>query len=260
MRRKKTDDEHENLERWLLTYADLITLLLAFFIMLYTFSKQDAQKYQEVTSNLKSIFSGGKGVAGKGSGTGVIPLEAMSKADSDEEIKKQLEEQIKEVTSEDSKQKNISVISDERGTVVRIMDKAFYDEGKADLKERAKQTLDKIIPVVKSVNNHIRIEGHTDNIPISKGEFKSNWELSVRRATEVVRYLIEKGNIPPQRISATGYAEYRPVVNNDTAENRALNRRIEIILAKSSSGDKTVEKPVEKPLDKPINIKEQFKP
>lgn len=237
MRRKNHEEESENSERWLLTYADLITLLLAFFIMMYTFSKQDAQKFQEVSTQLKAIFAGGTGITSKGGTAGATPLGLISKGTSSDEIKKQLENEIKAVANKNGLQGNISIFSDERGIVIRIVDKAFFDEGAAELKEKARSALDKITPVVKQINNHIRIEGHTDNVPISTNEFKSNWELSVRRSTEVVRYFIEKGNIPPQRISAAGYAEYRPVVNNDTPENRSINRRIEIIVAKNPSSD-----------------------
>lgn len=237
MRKKKYNVEHENAERWLLTYADLITLLLAFFIMMYTFSKQDVQKYQEVSARLKAIFAGGTGIAQKGNISGTAPLELMpaNSSTSSNEIKQQIEQEIKTMANANGLKDNFSVFSDERGIIIRIMDKAFFDEGKADLKDSAKSILDKIVPVVKQINNHIRIEGHTDNVPIKTNEFKSNWELSVRRATEVVRHLIERGDVPPQRISATGYAEYRPVVNNDSAANRALNRRIEIIVAKSQT-------------------------
>ncbi|MFZ2801097.1 MAG: OmpA family protein, partial [Syntrophorhabdus sp.] len=108
-----------------------------------------------------------------------------------------------------------------------------FDEGKAELKDGAKNALDRIVPIIKNVENHIRIEGHTDNVPISTNEFKSNWELSVRRATEVVRYFVEKKGLPPERISATGYAEYRPIANNNSPQHRAMNRRIEIIVAKT---------------------------
>ncbi len=236
MRKKKHSEEHENAERWLLTYADLITLLLAFFIMMYTFSKQDVQKYQEVSTHLKAIFAGGTGIAQKGSISGTAPMELMSvKSTSNDEIKQKIEQEIKTMVNANGLKDNFSVFSDERGIIIRIMDKAFFDEGKAELKDSAKKILDKIIPVVKQINNHIRIEGHTDNVPIKTNEFKSNWELSVRRATEVVRHLIERGDVPPQRISATGYAEYRPIVGNDTMTNRALNRRIEIILAKNQA-------------------------
>jgi len=230
MRRKNGADEHENLERWLLTYADLITLLLAFFIMMYTFSKQDAQKYNEVTAHLKSIFSGGSGIAKKGNLEGKLPVDLQMQIGSNAMIEERIKQEFREIADENGLKNNITVFTDARGVVVRIMDKAFYDEGKADLKQGAKNALDKIIPIMKDIKNHIRIEGHTDNTPISKGEFKSNWELSVRRATEVVRYIVEKGPIAPDRISATGYAEYRPIVSNDTAENKALNRRVEIII------------------------------
>lgn len=230
MRRKNGADEHENLERWLLTYADLITLLLAFFIMMYTFSKQDAQKYNEVTAHLKSIFSGGSGIAKKGNLEGKLPVDLQMQIGSNAMIEERIKQEFREIADENGLKNNITVFTDARGVVVRIMDKAFYDEGKADLKQGAKNALNKIIPIMKGIKNHIRIEGHTDDTPISKGEFKSHWELSVRRATEVVRYIVEKGPIAPDRVSATGYAEYRPIVSNDTAENKALNRRVEIII------------------------------
>ena len=233
MKKRKHDEEHENAERWLLTYADLITLLLAFFIMMYVFSKKDAYKYDEVASHLKTIFSGGTGLAGKGSVTATSPIDMPSRGASSGEIKRQLEGEFLDKNRDESGRESISVLSDERGIVIRVLDKAFFDEGKAELKEGAKNALDKIVPIIKDVENHIRIEGHTDNVPINTSEFKSNWELSVRRATEVVRYFIEKRGLPPERISATGYAEYRPISQNNSPKNRALNRRIEIIVAKS---------------------------
>ncbi|MBA4389322.1 MAG: hypothetical protein C0399_00065 [Syntrophus sp. (in: bacteria)] len=236
MKRKKTEEEHENNERWLITYADLITLLLAFFIMMYVFSKKDTQKYEEVVGHLKTIFTGGANAPGQAKAAGIVSFDLPIKMaqGSSEEVQKKLKDELHSLAGNGASQKNISVFVDERGTVIRILDKAFFDEGKADFKEKAKNALDKIVPVVKSVNNHIRIEGHTDNVPINTREFRSNWELSVRRATEVVRYFIEKYDFSPERISAVGYAEHRPVAPNDTAENRALNRRIEIIITKST--------------------------
>jgi chemotaxis protein MotB len=235
LRRKKREEEHENLDRWLITYADLITLLLAFFIMMYVFSKQDAQKYDEVVGHLKTIFSGGPGSSSQGKDAGPLLFELPVKIakNTGEEVRKKLEAEMQSLTDNESIKKNISIFSDERGVVIRILEKALFDEGRADLKERAKDALGKIVPVVKNIDNQIRIEGHTDNVPINNHEFRSNWELSVRRATEVVSYFIEKYDFSPVRVSAVGYAEYRPVVVNDTPENRALNRRIEIIVIKS---------------------------
>lgn len=238
MRRKKKEDEHENLDRWLITYSDLITLLLAFFIMMYTFSKQDAQKYQEVTEQLRAIFTGGASILHTGRTAGSKAVIALPPATSSgNDVEKQLEKEVKSLADALDQEHKISVFRDERGIVIRVMDKAFFDPGHAQLKETAKQALAKIVPIIKSSDSPIRIEGHTDNVPIKTSEFGSNWELSVRRATEVVRHLIEKHDFPPERISASGYAEYRPVAPNDTPENRALNRRIEIILLQPSGVD-----------------------
>jgi len=229
--RKKKEEEHDNLERWLITYSDLITLLLAFFIMMYTFSKQDAQKYEEVSEYLRAIFSGGTAVLKAGAAADSKVVLPMPKESTDiQEIAKQLEKEIQGMAEATDPEHKITVLSDERGIVIRIMDRAFFDNGRAELKDSAKKALLKIAPIIKASDNQIRIEGHTDNVPISTSEFKSNWELSVRRATEVVRHLIEKYEFPPERISASGYAEYRPVAPNDTEQDRALNRRIEIIL------------------------------
>jgi chemotaxis protein MotB len=234
MKRRKSLEDRENLERWLLTYADLITLLLAFFVMLYVFSKQDTKKYDAMAMELKAIFSGESGLVDKGGRTGSNASDSSSTGPSNEEIIRQLREQLNIISGTDGSDKNFSIINDERGVVIRIMDQAFYDLGKADLKEKAVKTLDKIAPVLKTLKNEIRIEGHTDNVPINTEEFRSNWELSVRRATEVVKYLIEKGDLSPQRISAAGYGEYRPVAANDSDSNRALNRRIEIIVVNAA--------------------------
>ncbi|HVN22911.1 MAG TPA: flagellar motor protein MotB [Syntrophorhabdales bacterium] len=232
--RKKKPEEHENLERWLITYADLITLLLAFFILMYTMSKQDSKKYQEVAAHLKAIFSGSHAILATGNVAGKAPIELSFKggAENVAALKEQLEKELREIGDKGAADgmQNISLVSDERGLVVRAMEKAFFDTGRADLTSRARSALDGIAPVLVGMPNHVRVEGHTDNVPISTSEFRSNWELSVRRATEVVRYLVERRHFPPDRISASGYAEYRPIASNDTPEDRATNRRIEIII------------------------------
>jgi chemotaxis protein MotB len=234
--RRKKEEDHDNLERWLITYSDLITLLLAFFIMMYTFSKQDAQKYQEVSEYLRAIFSGGTAMLRTGAAGDSKLVIPPPKVGSDiQEVARQLEKEIQGMAEAMNPEQKISVLSDERGMVIRIMDRAFFDPGRAELKDIAKNALMKIAPIIKASDNQIRIEGHTDNVPISTDEFKSNWELSVRRATEVVRHLIEKYDFQPERISASGYAEYRPVSPNNTEQGRALNRRIEIILLRQST-------------------------
>ncbi len=246
LKKRRNDDEQENLDRWLITYSDLITLLLAFFIMMYTFAKHEGKSNEELTQHLKAIFkgqvlvpkdgaAGGSGAAGD---KGVSDNGAVDKATSDKggagDIAKQLEEQLAAISGVNDPEHKISVFTDERGIVIRIMDRAFFDPGRAELKETAKNALLKILPILEKTANHVRIEGHTDNVPIRTPEFRSNWELSTRRATEVVRYLIETHGFPPNRLSASGYAEYRPVAKNDTDQDRALNRRIEIILLRAA--------------------------
>ncbi|HME45960.1 MAG TPA: flagellar motor protein MotB [Syntrophorhabdales bacterium] len=247
MKKRKPEEEHSNLERWLITYADLITLLLAFFILMYTMSKQDSKKYQEVAAHLRAIFTGSNAVLATGNVAGRAPVELSFKAGAENvaSLKEQLEKELREIGDKgtgDTMQK-ISLISDERGLVVRAMEKAFFDTGKADLTSRARTALDGIEPVLTNMPNHVRVEGHTDNVPINTSEFRSNWELSVRRATEVVRYLVERHGFPPDRISASGYAEYRPIASNDTAEDRAMNRRIEIIIVKTSESQNQSNQP-----------------
>ena len=242
MRKRKGPESHENLERWLITYADLITLLLAFFIMMYTFSKSDAEKYREVTGHLRTIFTGGTDLVLQGGQAGASLLEDPLRAPlSGGEVKGMLEEQVRKVRGKDFFKNSVSVIKDERGVVIRVLDRALFDIGKSDLKEGAKEALDRIAPVIKAVDNAVRVEGHTDDTPIATAEFRSNWELSARRATEVVRYFIENHKIGPQRLSAVGYSEYHPLAPNDTPANRSRNRRIEIIVVRSLSDEEGLE-------------------
>jgi chemotaxis protein MotB len=124
----------------------------------------------------------------------------------------------------------VTVQHEERGLVVRFADQVFFDLGKADLKPEALAILNKIGPILKDIPNPIRIEGHTDNLPIKTAQFPSNWELSVHRATSVIRYMVEELDFDPTKLSAAGYGEYRPVRPNDSAENRAMNRRVDIVI------------------------------
>jgi chemotaxis protein MotB len=145
-----------------------------------------------------------------------------------------LHERVEEIISEDDLN-GIQVNLDERGLVIRFVEGVLFDSGKADIKNEARAILDKIAPLLIDTHRHIRIEGHTDNLPINTREFPSNWELSTARAVNVVKYFIEKHNFSPYILSAAGYGEYRPIAPNDSDKNRALNRRVDIIILKSTS-------------------------
>ncbi|MEE9554819.1 MAG: flagellar motor protein MotB [candidate division Zixibacteria bacterium] len=228
IRKTKRDPDNENLDRWLLTYADLITLLLAFFVVLYSMSKIDSGKFSEVSTALHMVL--------RGSGPLVLPEETVGidkdlgdawSAIGDLRI---LQSLIRTKLDELGLSATISANVDRRGLIIRVSESAFYDLGSADLRPEAYGVLNVMSDFLIDIPNHIRIEGHTDNLPISTDKFPSNWELSVNRATICVRYFVEKHKFRPDRISALGYGQYRPIASNDTVEGRRQNRRVDIIV------------------------------
>jgi chemotaxis protein MotB len=225
IRRRRKSDEHENLERWLLTYADLITLLLAFFVVMYSMSQVDAKKFGKMAEALNGVLKGGDSViktevASNKTGHGLLQLGNLKM------IQQQIDERFKQI----NRQGEIKSELTERGLVVHIMESALFGEASADLKTRALEILDLIADKVRPLPNHVRIEGHTDDRPINTVIYPSNWELSSARATSVVRYFSDVHGIAPDRISALGYGEYRPISPNNSIENRAQNRRVDIVI------------------------------
>jgi len=227
IRRKRDYEDNENLDRWLLTYADLITLLLAFFIVMYSISQVDSKKFGRVTSALTSVFKGPelKPTSAKHLSSELIVNKLLKNGNLGV-----LEEQIRKISIQLDLKTQLNTEIQTRGLVIHISESAFFDPGKAELKPEARTILDLISVQLLKIPNYIRVEGHTDNIPINTERYPSNWELSASRAAACLRYLIDKLNFPPERISAVGYAEYRPIALNDTPENRAKNRRVDIVI------------------------------
>jgi chemotaxis protein MotB len=219
-------DEDEDLGRWLLTYADLITLLLAFFIVMYSMSQLDAKRFGKVTEALQGVLRGGDSVLksketdNTKTGHGLLNIGNLRM------IQKYVEDKFKTLGKRDVLETELT----ERGLVVHIMDQALFNEGSANLQSKAMDILDLISETISLLPNHIRVEGHTDDKPINTPVYPSNWELSSARATEVVRYFTNNHAIPPHKISALGYGEYRPVMPNNSIENRARNRRVDIVI------------------------------
>ncbi len=229
MFRKPTDEaEHENLERWLLTYSDLITLLLAFFIIMYSMSKVDTAKFERVSRALQSVLRGNSqaillgnaSLLEENSGDGGIGSGDL----------KVLKRSFDKMLADQGLEGKITATLEKRGLVIRIAESTFFDLGSADLMPQAASVLDLITELITKIPNHIRVEGHTDNLPIKSARYPSNWELSVNRATVCVRYLIEKHGFNPEKIAALGYGEYRPIASNDTVDGRNKNRRVDIIV------------------------------
>ncbi len=228
MRRRKFDDggSGENPDRWLLTYADLITLLLALFIVMYTMSQVDAKKFGKMAEALNGVLRGGESVLNKYTDEQYKRGHGLLKLGNLRMIQKLVEEKFEKLGRSEELLTEIT----ERGLVVHVMESALFTQGSANLEERGLQALDLIYDRVKDVPNHVRIEGHTDDRPIATDRFPSNWELSAARATEVVRYMIDRHGFPPAKISALGYGPYRPMRPNNSIENRARNRRVDIVV------------------------------
>lgn len=243
-KRKKAHEKEPNLERWLVSYADFITLLFAVFVMLYAMSIVDQKKMEEVQASIQSSFSGSQTLtpALKVIGDkdfGLIPevvqppvssqsQEEASAAETQEftQIKQDIQDKLQEYGSKNEVQLTIN----ERGLVISLKEAGFFPSGTAQVQPGALPLLDKIATSISRYANTLRIEGHTDNIAINSAAFPSNWELSTARANSIVHYLIEKHGFKGAKLSVTGYAEYRPIADNATEEGRRLNRRVDIVM------------------------------
>jgi len=217
--------DNENLDRWLLTYADLITLLLAFFVVMYSMSQIDNKKFGKVSDALNTILKGGSSVLRyqqepQKNGHGLLKLGNLRM------VQQKIEDKFKQLGKVEVLETEIT----ERGLVVHILESTLFDQGSAEIKPQAMEVLDLIAEQLQDRPNHIRVEGHTDDTPINTVVYPSNWELSSARATAVVRYYSENHSIPAGRISALGYGMYRPVAPNNSIENRARNRRVDVVI------------------------------
>lgn len=257
IRRRK--EEHANHERWLVSYADFITLLFAFFTVLYAISAVDAKKMDKLVVAMQMAFDT-QGFPGKDSRIGlsqseaspimqeqltigIMPpvggatsrslqpdqsktLSAVAKKLDLDVVKAKVEDAIKD----EKLREKVSIQREDRGLRISLAEQGFFDSGRAVVRADAIPILQKIASSLADVPNHIRIEGHTDNRPINTPTFPSNWELSTARATFIIQYFLSNFGYAPEVLSAAGYGEYRPVATNDTPEGRSRNRRVDIVI------------------------------
>lgn len=258
-RKKKHEEEHENLERWLVSYADFITLLFAFFVTMYAISRVDEQKLGSAVESLQralgslipfqitqrdaGAFTPTSAPIGKGiindldNGLSLRLAEQERKAFEKlvTEIQKEIEKNLTGIEQRKRPPFNqIKYILEKRGLVIRVPDSLFFNSGEASIRPEFIPVLNALGKSLESIPNLIRIEGHTDSVPIQTAKFPSNWELSTARATTVVRYLLSNFNFQPGKLSATGFAEFRPIAPNSTPEGRALNRRVDVVILSST--------------------------
>jgi chemotaxis protein MotB len=248
-RRKQHATSHE---RWLVSYADFITLLFAFFVVLYASSQADKQKMGRLAAAIGAAFSQLGAMPGQtmgpplqndkaGGANSTLPRNA-------EELARIIHEQKVSVTKpgeqdltplrraleksllKEIQNRSVAVYHGPEGLVISLREMGFYDSGSAELRSDAKPAVDRIVEVLRGQSCRIRVEGHTDNVPIHTREFNSNWELSTARATSMIRQFVTVYGIAPNRLSAAGYGEFHPIANNDSEESRRLNRRLDIVI------------------------------
>lgn len=234
MGRKKKHPEHVNHERWLVSYADFVTLLFAFFVVMFAVSQVDSAKLGRFTESFSKaegleIFpNSGKGVMpGSNAGTpGLVEPEAPTSLT--EELSG-IQSEIKKAAAEGSL-RDVQVIVKRNELVLRLPDSVLFDSGEDALREPAQKVLQRIAGELKKRDVEIRVEGHTDDRPIHNSRFDSNWNLSTRRATSVVARLAAEG-IPGRRLSAAGFGEFRPVGSNATDKGKQQNRRVDLVVS-----------------------------
>jgi chemotaxis protein MotB len=230
----KNKQEHMN-ETWLIPYADMLTLLLALFIVLFAMSQVDSTKFHELKKALESAFSGGIGILSSDSETmemeeNALDPDPLIQFMLEEEVLREYKEMLDQYLKDQGMQQHVTTRITEKGLQITIQEIALFDSGKADLRPEALDIIKTMAVMLTELDNFVEISGHTDNLPISTPEFPSNWELSVARSLNVMRYMLRNENLKPERFSVVGYGEYRPVSTNDTAEGRAANRRVEVLI------------------------------
>ncbi len=248
---KKEPEPHVNHERWLVSYADFITLLFAVFVVLYAMGQSDKKKVEEVMQAIQQSF----GMASAGATAPkvnviasqtitVIPSlkpeltispmgrtrSGQAKTRAEEKDFRQIKSAVDAYLIKQGAQSKVTLEITRRGLIVSLKEAGFFNSGQANIKPEAYEMINTIAEVMTQYNNPMRLEGHTDNVPINSAQFPSNWELSTARATNGLKYLLKNFNVDANKISATGYAEFRPIADNATPDGRARNRRVDLVM------------------------------
>ncbi|WP_240374589.1 flagellar motor protein MotS [Bacillus piscicola] len=242
MRRNKQKPQ-KNSQKWMVTFSDMILLILVFFVMLFSMSAIDAKKFQaladsfqnrDMFNSLPSIIEFENPANNVGSEEKDGSLNELNEVDEGQLKQEELDDLLQEVEeylAENNLNENISATRDERGVVLVLQEQILFETGEADILQDAEPFLNKVGALLKTLSNVVKVEGHTDDRPISTFRYPSNWELSGARAGSVIRYLTEEYDLDPKRFIATGYGETRPVAPNDTEDNLGKNRRVVIVIS-----------------------------
>ena len=231
-------DARAGRDRWLVSYADLVTLLLAVFTTLYAASTIDARKLDPIAASFRNAVDpqpvvasptrSGADLYGPRMGKPAIvpPVEIVSRLMAFEDLKTRMTHELQDAVRE----QRLEIAVDGRGLVLSLPEQATFPLGTADVTPAARELITRLADKIVQLPNLIRVEGHTDDVPIRTARYASNWELSTARASAVVALLIGSVGIDPARLSAAGYGEFHPRVPNSSPENRARNRRIDLVV------------------------------
>jgi chemotaxis protein MotB len=229
--------KQENYDRWLITYADLITLLMIFFVVLYAMSKVDESKFETLSVSLSQALQPDARIPLDNSGLleKSLPKDATAKEKQKAEQQKldELKKRLEQYIADQKLNGQVNVLETERGVQITLSDAALFDSGSADVREPAVRLLNGLAPFLKLVSNEVAIEGHTDNVPIHSDSFRSNWELSSARAINVL-HVFEGAGVQHGRMVAEGYADTKPLVQNDSEKNQASNRRVNLVVLRQN--------------------------
>ena len=270
MRRKRRPEEHTSHERWLVSYADFITLLFAFFVVLYASSQVDKRKIGKLALSIQVAFQE-LGVFDTSntkiplSDTEAVPFSQVQVIENAEHTTdlthvvqpmkgtlspaptaralKDIQAELEKVLAPEIREHVVEVKTRRDGLVVSLREIGFYESGSSALRPSGRDALDRLSAILKARTESLRIEGHTDNVPIHSTHFASNWELSTARASDLIKQLIDRYHYEPRRLSAAGYAEFHPVASNDTPEGRARNRRLDIVILNPPAPEQFISSP-----------------
>jgi chemotaxis protein MotB len=229
-----TETTH-NQDRWLLTYADMITLLTAFFLMLYSMSVMSKGKFSQLAVSVRSSFSGAPGTGNRDSDPNPS-INQLGLPTADYQNYGQAVLDLRHYVEQTTQPGSVATRSDERGVVISLVaDKMLFERGSAEIRAQSAPILERVAQVLRTNSNRVMIEGHTCDLPIHTAQFPSNWELSTARAAMLLRYFTERQGLPAARFTAAGYADTRPVAPNTSDANRARNRRVDIVILKTDA-------------------------
>lgn len=234
---KHTKHEEEGGEAWLLPYSDLMTLLLAVFIVLFAVSQVDVKKALQMSEEFSESMMTESYVLTKMSEQETPLNEGSSGAETEQQRMEALKAELDAKLQSENLTASVKTGIDKRGLVISLNNAFFFDSGSVEIKKEHEDTLLELAEIINVMDNFIRIEGHTDNIPMNSDIYPSNWELSTARAANIVRLFTSKSKATPEKLIVVGYGEYRPVADNSTEEGRAKNRRIDIIVLSDKYND-----------------------